>query len=237
MLSTRHMADSSKPKSGGGCLGKLLVLILLVGFAGLAAAMFFVVRPQDLTDIGGYGPAAKTAPVRDLKAVLQSSIDRGHAVTLTESEINHWLKRTLVAKQGGVLAGQMSLERVWVRLEEGHAEIVMERALMGQPFTVSMFLRVEQLQGLKGVETKVHLEGGPYHESLPRPPRGGRFGKLVVPQGFLLLVKPAYEKLAAVFEVEIGVIEQMSRIKIEKGRLILDPREPSNDPMGLPQTF
>lgn len=231
------MAESSKPKSGGGCLGKLLVLILLAGFAGLGAAVFFVVQPQDLTDIGGYGPAAKTAPVRDLKAVLQSSIDRGHAVTLTENEINHWLKRTLVAKQGGVLAGQLSLERVWVRLEEGHAEIVMERAVMGQPFTVSMFLRVEQLQGLKGVETKVHLEGGPYHESLPRPPRGGRFGKLVVPQGFLLLVKPAYEKLAAVFEDEIGVIEQMSRLKIEKGRLILDPREPSNDPPGLPQTF
>ena len=36
---------------------------------------------------------------------------------------------------------------------------------------------------------------------------------------------------------EIGVIEQMSRLKIEKGRLILDPREPSNDPPGLPQTF
>ena len=231
------MAESSKPKSGGGCLGKLLVLILLAGFAGFGAAVFFIVQPQDLTDIGGYGPAAKTAPVRDLKAVLQSSIDRGHAVTLTENEINHWLKRTLVAKQGGVLAGQLSLERVCVRLEEGHAEIVMERAIMGQPFTVSMFLRVEQLQGLKGVETKVHLEGGPYHESLPRPPRGGRFGKLVVPQGFLLLVKPAYEKLAAVFEDEIGVIEQMSRLKIEKGRLILDPREPSNDPPGLPQTF
>lgn len=231
------MAESSKPKSGGGCLGKLLVLILLAGFAGLAAAVLFIVQPQDLTDIAGYGPAAKTAPVRDLKAVLQSSIDRGHAVTLTENEINHWLKRTLVAKQGGVFAGQMSLERVWVRLEEGHAEIVMERAVMGQPFTVSMFLRVEQLQGLKGVETKVHLEGGPYHESLPRPPRGGRFGKLVVPQGFLLLVKPSYEKLAAAFEDEIGVIEQMSRIKIEKGRLILDPREPSNDPPGLPQTF
>ena len=72
----------------------------------------------------------------------------------------------------------------------------MERKIMGRPFTVSMFLRVEQLQGSKGVKTEVHLHGGAYHESLPKPPRGGRFGKLVVPQGFLLLVMPAYEKLA-----------------------------------------
>lgn len=232
------MAESSKPKSGVGCLGKLLVLILLAGAIGLGTAVFFVIQPQDLTDIGGYGPAAKVTSAREMKVVLKNSIDRGYPVTLTETEINQWLGRTLSAKQGGLLAGQVSLERVWVRLLDGHAEIVMERSIMGRPFTVSMFLRVEQLQGLKGVDSSVHLDGGPYHESLPRPPRGGRFGKLVVPQGFLLLVMPAYRKLGQLFveEKELG-FEEMARIKIEKNRLVLDPREPSVDPLGLPQTF
>ena len=41
---------------------KLLVLILLGGAIGLGAAVFVTVQPQDLTDIGGYGPAAKPAP-------------------------------------------------------------------------------------------------------------------------------------------------------------------------------
>ena len=69
-------------------------------------------------------------------------------------------------------------------------------------------------------------------------PRGGRFGKLVVPQGFLLLVMPAYEKLVPLFREEIHLgFEEMARIKIEKNRLVLDPREPSGDPSGLPQTF
>lgn len=232
------MADSSKPKSGGGCLGKLFFLILLVASCSLGAAVFFIAQPQDLSDIGGYGPISKAPPARDMKAVLDNSIKRGYKVTLTETEINQWLGRVLTAKQGGMLASEAPLERVWIRLDDGTAEVIMERMVMGRPFTVSMFLQIEQLQSSKGVRTEVLLHGGPYLESLPRPPRGGRFGKLVVPQGFLLLVMPAYEKLAAVFTEEIHLgFEEMARIKIEKNRLVLDPREPSDGPAGMPQAF
>jgi hypothetical protein len=172
-----------------------------------------------------------------MKTVLKNSIDRGYAVTLTETEINQWLGRVLAAKQGGVLGDHVTLERVWVRLLDGHAEIIMERKVMEHPFTISMFVRVEQLQGLNGVETRVHLDGGVFHENIPRPPRGGRFGSLVVPQGFLILVMPAYQKFAELFETEKALIEEMSRIRIEKGRLVLDPREPTDGFPGLPQTF
>ena len=238
MLIRRLMAEPSTPKSGGGCLGKLAFLILLASACGLGAAVFFITQPQDLSDVGGSGPMAKSSPPRDMAVVLKNAIDRGYPVTLTETEINQWLGRTLTVKQGGLLAGQVSLERVLVRLEEGHAEVIMERKLMGMPFTTSMFLRVEQLQGAKGVITEVHLDGGPYHESIPRPPRGGRFGKLVVPQGFLLLVRPAYEKLVPLFPEEIRLgFEEMARIKIQKDRLVLDPRDPANDVSGLPSTF
>lgn len=232
------MAESSKPKSGGGCLGKLFFLILLVAASGLGAAVFFITQPQDLSDVGGYGPMAnRKAPARDLKVVLKNSLDRGYPVTLTETEINQWLGRTLSAKQGGLLADQVALERVWVRMEPGVAEVIMERRFMGQPFTVSMFLQVEQLQGPKGVRTEVLMHGGPFHESVPKPLRGGRFGQLVVPQGFLLLVMPAYQKLAAVFRDEIHLgFEEMSRINIGKNRLVLNPREPSGDASAV-QTF
>lgn len=232
------MADSSKSKSGGSCLGKLFFLIMLVAFCGLGAAVFFIVQPQDLSDIGGHGPMAKSPPARDMKAVLKNSLDRGYPVTLTETEINQWLGRVLSVKQGGVLAAEAPLERVWVRLDDGKAEVIMERILMGRPFTVSMFLQIEQLQGSRGVRTEVLMHGGPYLESLPRPPKGGRFGRLVVPQGFLLLVMPAYQKLAAVFPEEIHLgFEEMARIKIEKNRLVLNPREPSGGSTGMPQTF
>lgn len=232
------MAESSKPKSGGGCLGKLMFLFFLTMGGGLGAALFFIAQPQDMSDIGGYSPTARATPVRDMKAVLKNSLDRGYPVTLTETEINQWLGRTLVAKQAGLLANQVTLDRVWVRLEEGQAEVIMERRIMGRPVTVSMFVQLEQFQGAKGLRTEVLMHGGPYHTSLPHPMRGGRFGKLVVPQGFLLLVMPSYRKLAAAFPQEIHLaFEEMARIKIGDNRLELNPREPSGGAGAMPRTF
>ncbi|MES2439643.1 MAG: hypothetical protein V4584_11275 [Verrucomicrobiota bacterium] len=231
------MSEPKTHKSGGGCFSKLLFLILLVATAGLGSAVFFAVQPQDLTDLGGYGTAAKKLPERDMKTVLKSAIDRGYAVTLSETELNQWLARTVGTKQGGLLGDQISLERVWVRLEEGRAEVILERKLLGRPFTVSMYLQVERMEGMKGTTTEVQLHGGPYHKDFPNPPRGGRFGKLVVPQGFLLLVMPAYQKLAALFPDEIRMgFSEMARIRIEKGNLVLDPREPLGS-QGMPMTF
>lgn len=222
------MAESSKSKSGGGCLGKFFFLIVLTGGCVLGAAGLFIIQPQDLTDIGGYGPAARKTAPRDLKEVLESALKKGYPVTLTETEINQWIGQTLAAKQGGFFAGQVSLDRVWVRLKEGYAEVVMERMFMGRSFTVSMFLKVEQLQAVGSVRTEIHRHGGQYHEAVTKPLRGGRFGKLVVPQGFLLLVLPAYEKLAEAYRQEIHLaFEEMARIRVEPKRLVLESRDPT----------
>lgn len=231
------MADSSKSSFIGGCFSKLALLILLAAAIGLGLAFFLATRPQDLSDLGGYGPTAKPLPERDMKAVLKNAIDRGFAVTLSESEVNQWLGRTLQTRQGGLLKEKVTLDRVWVRLEEGRAEVIMERKFFGKPFTTSMYLQVERMEGEKGTVTEVRMHGGPYHPDVPNPPRGGRFGKLIVPQGFLLLVMPAYEKLAAVYSEELKLgFRDMSRISIEKGKLILDPREPLGQE-GMPMGF
>lgn len=238
VLSKPLMDDSSQTKVSARHLINLLVMILLAAAVGLGVALVFIAQPQDLNDIGGYGLTAKADTNWNMKTVLQSALDRNQPLTLTERHINQWLNRTLVTKQAGLLAGIVSLERLWVRLENGHAEVIMERRIMGHPFTVSMFLKVEQTQGPKGVLTQVQLHGGPYLAGLPQPPRGGRFGTLVVPQGFLLLVLPAYQKLVPLFHDEIRLgFEEMARIQITKGRLILDPREPSSEPAGAPRTF
>jgi hypothetical protein len=230
------MADPAQRKSGGGCFSKLVFLIMMFGAAGLGWALFLISLPQDLSDLTKGAGAAPAG--REMKVVLKNAIDRGYPVTLTEAEINNWLGRTLTMKQAGLLESKASLDRVWVRLEDGVAEVIMARKFMGKPFTFSMFLQVEQLQGPKGVNTEVKLHGGPFHPDVPNPPRGGRFGQLVVPQGFLLLVMPAYQKLTALFPEEINLgFEEMSRIKIEKGRLVLDPRAASSIDSLMPETF
>ena len=227
------MAESSKFKSGGGCFSKLLLLILLVAAAGLGAAVFYAIQPQDLADLA----TAKRLPERDLKGVLKNAIDRGYPVTLSEAEINQWLGRTLATKQAGLLEGKVTLDRVWVRLEAERVEVIMERHFLGKPFTVSMYLQVEQEEDLKGQLLKITPSGGPYLKDFPHPPRGGRLGQLVVPMGFLYLVMPAYQKLPAVFPDEIEIaFTRMSRIRFEKGNLVLDPREPLGQE-GMPKTF
>jgi hypothetical protein len=236
MLTTTSMADPAQRNSGGGCLSKLVFLILMFGAGGLGWALFLISLPQNLSDLTKGSEAAPAG--REMKVVLKNAIDRGYPVTLSEAEINNWLGRTLTVKQGGLLESKASLDRVWVRLEDGVAEVIMARKFMGKPFTVSMFLQVEQLQGPKGVNTEVKLHGGPFHPDFPNPPRGGRFGQLVVPQGFLLLVMPAYQKLTGLFPEEINLgFEEMSRIKIEKGRLVLDPRAASSMDSLMPETF
>lgn len=237
VISRSLMAEGNSSKSGIGCFSKLILFVLLVMATGLATAIYSAVQPQDLSDLNSPPPVANPGSQRDIKMILKNAIDRGFPVTLKESELNDWLARTLVAKQGGFLEGKVTLERVWIRLEEGRAEIIMERKFLGKPFTVSMYFQVERLEGPQGAFTEIALHGGPYHADFPKPPRGGRFGKLVVPQGFLILVMPAYEKLAAQFaeETEFG-LREMSRIRIEKGSIILDPREPLGQ-QGMPQTF
>ncbi len=231
------MAASHKPSFIGGCFSKLLFLVLLAALLGLGAAAFFVTQPQDLSDLSTETAATRALPKRDIKAVLKSALDRSYPVTLSETELNQWLGRTLITKQGGVFEGRVTLDRVWIRLEDGRAEVIMARRFLGHPFTVSMYLQVERVEGMKGTSTEITLHGGPYLKDFPDPPRGGRFGQLVVPQGFLILVMPAYEKLAALFheEIELG-FRDMARIKIEKGRLILNPQDPSSQ-QGLPQAF
>ena len=225
------MADKSpeKPrKSGGGCLGLLMKLFMLAFVLGLGSAVFYIAQPQDLTDIGGYGPAAALAQRKDLKSTLQNSLDRGYEVTLSEEDINGYLSRTLAAKQGGLLGSQVSLDGAWVRLEDGRFEVVLERRILGHPLTISTYVRINQTVSPTGApSTEGELHGGPYLKDLPLN-RGGRFGQLVVPQGFLLLVLPSLEKLAAAYKAEIELFSSMARIRIEKDKLILDPREPGD---------
>ena len=213
-------------KQPRGCLPRLTVWLLLLASVGLGFSMYYVAQPQDLGDIQGYLPASQA--LLDLQRMLQDSHDRSYPVTITEGQINDWLRGVVSAKQGGPLAGKVSLDGVWVRLEDGRAEIVLERKVMGKPFTVSMYLQVEQTETEDGTKTEVKRHGGRYHPYLPFPSVGGRFGKLAVPQGFLLLVMPSYQKLAALFPAEVRLgFEDMARIEIKKGSLTLDPRPPT----------
>jgi len=226
------MAEEKQEKPRGSCLGKLVSLFTFLGVAGLGVAVWFIAQPQDLSDVKGTSAAQGGARTRDLRQVLKNAVNQAYPLTLTEEEINRYLKQTLAAKQGGLLEKAVTLDDVRVRLEKDRAEIVMVRSVMGHPFTLSMYFRVEQLIEVNDkTTTNVIRDGGSYLESMPESPlasklmKGGRFGKVVVPQGFLYLVLPSFEKLAEAYRAELSAaFEEMSRISIADGKLVLDPR-------------
>lgn len=214
-------------------MGVLTKTFLFVTLLGLVIALAFSYRPQDLSGIDGVGPAAAAAPKKDVRAILRSSLERGFEVSFTEEELNAYLSRTLASKQNGLLGKNATIDGVWVSLEKDCAEVIIERRVFGHSFTVSTFLQVEQTEQPNGkAKTEVVLHGGPYISGT-YPYRGGRFGSLVVPQGFLRLVLPAFENLAAVYQDEIGLISDMSRIQIGENRITFNPHAPGDDLSGL----
>jgi hypothetical protein len=221
---------ASPKRKSRGCLGRVMTLFVLGLLGGLALSFYLISQPQEMGDIEGARAASTLVPVRDLKTVVQNAVERGYSVTLTEEEINGYLARTLLARQAGLLSEHVSLDGVWIRLESGRAEIIMERRILGRPFTVSSYVRIEQTEELNGrTRTRIIPNGGPYLEGV-KVNRGGRFGRLVVPEGFLHLTKPAYQALAEVYgretaegwesDLQLGA---MARVRIEDGRLTLEP--------------
>ena len=217
-----------------GCMGRMLVFFVFAGLAGIGAALYFISQPQDISDIDGRGPLAVGKRAPNLKLRLKNAVKDGSVVRLSEEDLNLYLRDTLLAKQGGMLADHVEIKDVAIRMEGDTAEIILVREIAGHPFTVSIFLRVRQTEQTNGdIRTEFMMNGGPYHESLKRPMMGGRFGKLTVPEGFLILVLPAFRNLAAVYSEdewvgaepvkEIDFIGQMTRVSIEDGMLVLDP--------------
>ena len=98
----------------------MTVWILLLAAVGLGFALYHMAQPQDLSDIQGYRPGTRAVLRRDIPKMLQDSLDRSYPVTITEGEINDWLRGVLKLNQGGQLAEKVSLDGVWVRLEDGY---------------------------------------------------------------------------------------------------------------------
>lgn len=217
-------STSTEKKKRPGCLSCIGFLLLLVFFVGMIIAVIFVATPQDVTDIKGRSEALQNQGVRDLAEVLRMSHDKGHQVVVREAELNRWLHQTLQGKQEGILGEWVTITGVWVRISDGYAELIQEREALGRTFTISMFLRLEVLTEDGKQLKRFHLNNGPFLEAVPMPRRGGRLGKLTVPEGFLMFVLPSYKQLAELYRREIRLaFQEMSEVRFEKGRITLTP--------------
>ena len=223
-----------KTSKKGGCLKPLFFLVFLL-IGSLGTGIYFTFVPQDLSDIDGYRdePAAIPTAGRDLAAVLRASRSRLTPATITEEEINNYLSRTLRLDQGGLTKGYVTLRGVWVRLEAGHAEVILERELNVEGFnrrhTVAMHMAFTQtIEPGTGIATGFNPVGhsASFADRMMEP-NAGRFGTVPVVEGYLVLVRDSFVALLDAYpEIQKSFQELLGagmRVTIEDGRLLIAP--------------
>ncbi len=161
---------------------RALMLGVVLFIAALAYALLLIFQPQNLSDIGTGQELQQPVKARDLTKVFAEAIEGSYALRISEEEINAYLEKTLSMRQGGALDNMVTLEKVLARLENERAEIIMVRKCMGLTLTTSLWVAIEQTEDEQGrVQTHIDPNGGPLAWA-PFIQRGGRFGRLIVPQ-------------------------------------------------------
>lgn len=145
--------------------------------------------PQDLSDIAGYND---TAASRDLSALIRNA--NGAPVTITEAELNRYLRDTCRMRQTGIFSIITHCQGMAVRIHNGYAELVFDR-LMGANMhqTTAVYLTFSQESRLGTPELKVDLRGG--EPLLGNMPNGGSVGSVGLPRRHVLMLRPALESL------------------------------------------
>lgn len=149
--------------------------------------------PQDLSDIAGYRDNGRA---RDLESLITSA--NGAPVTITEAELNRYLRDTCRMRQTGIFSIIASGQGVAVRIHDGYVELVLDR-LLGSNIhqTTSVNLTFRQENKLGRPELLVDFKGGnPIAGSLPR---GGTIGSVAVPQRHISMLRPALETLLSCY--------------------------------------
>lgn len=205
----------------------ILFAILFVG--GLTYGTYRSFESPDLKDIAGRAEDDREPNPVDVPKLIELAAKNRKPITITERQMNTWLADTLKGRQEGFVAEYVKMEGVWVCFDDddgGRAEVVIERAFMGRPHTVSMFFRIERKKKEDGTYTTfVHKDSG---RIFGLSAAGGRFGQIRVPQGFLFFTHQAFSALGKLFEEELRLMEIEitsrggGRILFEKNQLRID---------------
>lgn len=205
-------------------LGNLIFLCTLAIIGGIAWVVCLTWTPQDLSTLPGYKQAE---PEINIPELLRQSYKKNTSLTLSEEDINRYIASTLKASQQGFLAPLAKPNGVGVRFHDGYMEVIIERQLASHYLqTVSLFITVIQEEDPTSPIPVTRLE---YRENKPDASyigKGGTLGKVTVPQGYMLLLQPAFENLATAYEDLLSSIIDNGRIiRISKGHIDLMPRQ------------
>lgn len=210
--------------------------IAVVIFLSFTVSLFILLvrmwNPQDLSDIAGYQDSGRA---RDLESLIINA--NGAPVTLTEAELNRYLRDTCRMRQTGIFSIIASGQGVAVRVHDGYAELVLDRVLGSNIHqTTSVNLSFRQENKLGRTELCVDFKGGaPIAGCMPR---GGSIGSIGIPQRHIRMLKPALETLISCYPRIAETIERYQYCPLfsegkngADSRIHLVPHTPENAPL------
>lgn len=185
-------------------LFKILRLLIL---SGLGGAAWVAHRPAPLPPIPAAAGQVKADDLLD--SLLQSTIKRAAVMTITEDEVNRHLAATLTRRIKSPFGDWAAFDGARFDLEPGVARLFLIWNIKGHVRTVSVDLAVSR------DEQNFHVE-------LLR----GAYGHLEMPRGMMRPLYPVLRAVAEALDPEIRALFQMTKITIDKDKLVLDPRFP-----------
>ena len=137
----------------------------------------------------------------------QAAIKRSARLEWSDAVLNTSLNARLSGTLDDSLSEWAQFNGLTLNLRESTAHVVTQWSVFGKTRTVSVDLDVTR----EGDTFQVRVLGGAY-------------GRLRVMRGLLRPMTPTFERIASIFEPEIGHLFKMNQIEIQEGKLVLDPR-------------
>jgi hypothetical protein len=187
----------------------MMTVFLTVIALGMLAAVAMVMLPRDMSTVGGYpiNPLAGEKPRNLLAEAQKIMIDRNTELSLSEEEVNRYLNQRLQGEQKGPMAALVKFRGVYLDFAPGTADVVIERELFGMPITMSAKLTAEQTRGRA------------YYK-----PAGWTLGRVELGERNVKPVIDLFIRLRGTCLDEYQAIQQMSDVRFEDNRVVLDAR-------------
>lgn len=200
----------------------LMALLLFVAF--IITMVVITVRmwlPQDLSDIEGYDD---TLPSRNLERLICRKAPLREVIVIPEADVNRYLRDTCRIRQDGFFSIFSQGHGIAVRFHDGYAELIIDR-VFGRDTHQTTAVNISFTREVKdedAPELHVALRGGkPIFGTIHR---GGRIGKLAIPQRHIVILQPALETLKSSYPAICDVLLENGYCPFfEEGRVVLRP--------------
>ena len=206
-----------------------LAVILFLSFIGLLLyGVVYMWQPQSLKDIAGYNDKSAS---KDLSILISSA--NGSPVSFTEGELNRYLRTTCRMRQTGIFSIFANAQGIAARVHNGYIELIIDRlvgANMHQTTAVNLTFHQEIEHGRPVLD--VEFRGG--EPLLGNMPRGGRIGRVGVPEKHIQVMQPALKTLLDCYPEIVKAVEEHGYCPIfeksgpeSEGRITLIPYTPN----------